>query len=85
MILGVVNSWQLCKGAKFDEVKTLLNALNSRFIKQKSQPRIICVDNCCQWRDLLQNIFGDILVKLDVFHSIKRIVSTTPVVENRAT
>ena len=35
MILGVVNSWQLCKGAKSDEEKNLLNALDSRFIKQK--------------------------------------------------
>ena len=78
LILGAVNSWQLCKGAKFDEVKTLLNALNSRFIKQKSQPRIICIDNCCQWRDLKQNIFGDNLVKLDVFHGIQRVVSTIP-------
>ena len=55
-----------------------MNVLNCRLIKQKSQPRIICVDNCCQWWDLLQNIFEEILVKLDVFRSIQLVVSTIP-------
>ena len=70
-----INTRQGSKGAKFDEVKTLLNAFNSRFIKEKSQPGIICVDNCCLWRDLLQNIFENILVKLNVFDGIQRVVS----------
>ena len=74
--LGIVNSWQLCKGSKFEEVRTMLTALNKRFSYQNSNPSIICVDNCCQWRDLLVDVFPGISVKLDVFHGIQRITTT---------
>ena len=39
----------------------------------------IYIDNCCQWRNLLQNVFGEeVCVKLDLFHAVQRIVSKIP-------
>lgn len=37
------------------------------------------IDNCCSWRGKLQTIFGsEILVKLDLFHAVQRIVKCIP-------
>ena len=39
----------------------------------------IYIDNYCQWRNLLQNVFAEELcVKLDLFHAVQRIVSKIP-------
>ena len=40
---------------------------------------VVYIDNCCQWKRLLQEEFGnDLLVKLDLFHAIQRITSKIP-------
>ena len=40
---------------------------------------MISVDNCCNWRKQLQNIFGrDVPVKLDLFHAVKRVSQAIP-------
>lgn len=36
------------------------------------------VDNCCESRRFYQEIFGDIPVKLDIWHAIKRVVHCIP-------
>ena len=56
-------------------IQNLKRRLDCNSVKVKS----IYIDNCCQWRTLLQNIFGDeVCVKLDLFHAVwQRIVSKT--------
>ena len=40
---------------------------------------VVYIDNCCQWKRLLQEEFGnDVLVKLDLFHAIQHITSKMP-------
>lgn len=39
----------------------------------------IYIDNCCQWRNSLQDVFGvDVCVKLDLFHAVQRVISKIP-------
>ena len=33
------------------------------------------IDNCCSWKAKLQQVFGNIPVKLDLFHAVQRITS----------
>ena len=73
-----MNGWQLAKGTKFEKVEKLLYGLKNRFIRQGSVAEIIFIDNCCHWRAKLQSIFPAIIVKLDIFHAIQRIVKTIP-------
>ncbi len=41
--------------------------------------KTIYIDNCCQWRFKLQEVFGiTCQVKLDIFHAIQRIVQKIP-------
>ena len=74
----MVVSWQFGYGTKFANVKTLLESLKNRFETQESLPKIILVDNCCQWRDCLQTIFIAAIILLDLFHAVLRITSTIP-------
>ena len=71
---GVVVSWQFTKSTSLEEVKPLLLALKERIELPEHTPLTIYVDNCCQVRRQLKEIFGnDVLVKLDLFHAIQRI------------
>ena len=40
--------------------------------------RCILVDNCCEDRKFYQKIFGDVPIKLDIWHAVKRIVHEIP-------
>jgi len=56
---GVVVTWQLCKGTSFSKVKHLLQQLQRR-LEKKSPPQLEAfhIDNCCQWRNQIQAVFG---------------------------
>ncbi len=74
---GEVLSWQLTKTETTSEVKELLESLLSRFRQKEALVHSIILDNCCQWRAFLQDVFGsDINVKLDIFHAVQRISRT---------
>ena len=58
------------------QVKKLLNLIHQRAVAQNSTIAVVYIDNCCQWKRLLQKEFGNyLLVKLDLFHAIQRITS----------
>ncbi len=68
--------WQLTKGTSINNVQQLLEGLNHRLVKFQERScsytfNGIIVDNCCKLKD----IFGpNIIIKLDIFHGIQRIV-----------
>ena len=72
--LGQVVTWQLTNSTSFDEVSLLLHDLKNRIDLPEGRHLTIYVDNCCQVRKKLQQVFGiDIAVKLDLFHAVQRI------------
>ena len=77
--LGQVLTWQFTKTEASSEVRDLLTALFSRFIRRGSEASIhsVILDNCCQWRPFLQSVFGNnVSIKLDLFHAVQRISRT---------
>ena len=65
---GVVVAWQFTKTTSLEEEKSLLLSLK-KILELPSL--IVYVDNCCQVRRQLQEIFGhDVLVK---FHTVQRV------------
>ena len=72
-----VVSWQLAEKETFDTVKELLTNLKSRLEDQSADVRFFMIDNCCKWRNKIQEVFGkNVVVLLDLFHAIQRITST---------
>ena len=71
---GVVVAWQFTKSTSLEEVRPLLCKLKERIELPENASLTVYVDNCCQVRKQLQDIFGkDVLVKLDIFHAVQRI------------
>ena len=69
---GEVVTWQLTNSTSLDEVEKTLTKLRERVAD--GQDITLYVDNCCQVRRKLQQIFGShTSVKLDVFHAVQRI------------
>ena len=69
---GRILSWQFTNTTSFNVVENILTNLHDRHgagvIKE------IFIDNCCQWRNKLQSVFGnETKVYLDLFHAIQRI------------
>lgn len=72
-----VTTWQLAEKEMFDTVKELLENLKERLDNQGNKINYFVIDNCCKWRNKIQNIFGnDVFVQVDLFHTVKRITST---------
>ena len=77
--IGQIVSWKFTKGNSFSEVKPMLTGLCMRAHMQGSQIQTVYIDNCCQWRRKLQEVFGqDCAIKLDLFHAVQRIVRKIP-------
>lgn len=76
--IGIVLTWQLCKGASFQEVEDLLRRLQERLKNLRCPVNHFYIDNCCQWRAKLTSIFDNSLVLLDPFHAIQRFTSKIP-------
>ncbi len=71
---GNILSWQFTKGTSFNQVEPLLLSIKKRAEKQGNAIETIYIDNCCQWKNLLQKVFGvNVKVKLDLFHAVQRI------------
>ena len=76
---GQVLTWRLTRGTSFEKVKSTIQNLKKRLDNKGIKVTSIYIDNCCQWRNLLQNEFAEELcVKLDLFHAVQRIVSKIP-------
>ncbi len=75
--MGQVMSWQFTTSQSTNEVRKLLQALHYRSKQQDKMIHSIIIDNCCQWKSFLQDVFGsNVNVKLDVFHAVQRITRT---------
>ena len=70
---GEVLFWQLTKGTTYSAVSDGLKSLQQRITSAKKRVKMIIIDNCCAWKKKLTDIFGEISVKLDIFHAFKRI------------
>lgn len=76
---GKVISWQFTSGTSFAEIEMLLKNLKHRFETLGAKIQKITVDNCCQWRKKIQEVFGNSTnVCLDVFHAVQRVSRTLP-------
>ena len=72
-----VMSWTLTKSTGFIHVRQSLYEVRNRMQKAAIPLSGIVIDNCCHWRELLQEMFGKtVLIKLDLFHAIKRVIET---------
>lgn len=73
---GQVLTWQLSESQSFRSIEHLMKNLFNRLKSQEKNINEFYVDNCCQWRHMLQSIFGEHLqVKLDIFHAVQRVTS----------
>ena len=72
-----VVAWRLTKTTGHEEVKDLLESLNSRI--SNNALIYVIVDDCCKEKKLHKSIFGlDVEVKLDLFHALQRVVREFP-------
>ena len=46
--VGIVLSWQLCRGTSFHEVEELLHQLKNILERQRCSIEQVYIDNCCQ-------------------------------------
>lgn len=69
---GEIVDWQFTKSEGFEEVRSMFENLKERF----GSLELICLDNCCKWKNLLGEVFPDVPVKLDLFHAVQRFVKT---------
>ncbi|XP_035693259.1 uncharacterized protein LOC118427529 [Branchiostoma floridae] len=77
--IGQVLTWQLCKSTTFKEIRPVLERLRDRFSKQNVVLKEVFLDQCCAWRKLIEEVFGEnILVKLDLFHAVQRVTKFVP-------
>jgi hypothetical protein len=76
---GKIVSWQFAKGNGFDHVRYLLHNIKKRNQEMNSEVKTVYVDNCCQWRQKIKEVFGpDVTVLLDVFHAVQRVTRKMP-------
>ena len=74
-----VLAWQLTRGTSIDTVQSLLTGLYERHQNAQQEIKGIIIDNCCTVKNKINAIFGSrVLIKLDLFHAIKRILEKIP-------
>ena len=71
---GEVLSWQFTKSESFPEVRDMFVEIKERL--ENNDLDHICIDNCCKWQSLLNEIFPEASVKQDLFHAVQRFVKT---------
>lgn len=76
---GQVLTWRLTPRLSFAEVESDLTALKGRLQSQGKVLKEFYIDNCCSWRQKLQQVFGnELIVYLDIFHAVKRFSEKVP-------
>lgn len=74
-----VLAWQLTRGTSIDTMQSLLTGLYQRHQNAQQEIEGIIIDNCCIVKNKINAIFGSrVLIKLDLFHAIKRILEKIP-------
>ena len=73
---GSVVRWM---GTSIDTVQLLLTGLYQKHQNAQQEIEGIIIDNCCTVKNKINAIFGSrVLIKLDLFHAIKRILEKIP-------
>ena len=67
--------WKLTKSAGYSEVKDLLQNVKDR---KGANVMSVHVDNCCQSRKQIQEVLGEVPVKLDLLHAVQRVTNVVP-------
>ena len=67
--------WKLTKSEGNAEALSCLKAIKSRV---KESLLYVITDTCCKSKYLYVSVFGNIEVKLDVFHAVQRLTSCIP-------
>ena len=72
--IGQIIFWQLTMGTAYGAVRDGIESVKTRLIEGRRELKLMTIDNCCMWRRLLQETFGEQLeVKLDLLHAVQRI------------
>ena len=76
---GQILTWKLTNSVKFAHCLDVLTQLHSRLEAQHKAVKEFVIDNCCSWRRQLQGVFGcDLIVLLDLFHAVQRVIAKIP-------
>ena len=76
---GKIISWQFTKGTSFQSVRALLENIVKHCHTHRCTIKTVYVDNCCQWRNKIREVFGsNVTVLLDLFHAVQRITRKMP-------
>ena len=74
---GQVVTWRFTKGTSFEQFNPQLEQLQQRLLYQGKAIKEVAVDNCCNLRFKIKQLFGqETKVTLDLFHAKARIVKT---------
>ncbi|XP_065908242.1 uncharacterized protein [Dysidea avara] len=66
---GKVLYWQLTMGTAYSAIRDGIEN-----VKCRNDIKMIVIDNCCMWKNMLSGSLGScVIVKLDLFHAVKRI------------
>ena len=73
--LGCIMAARRKRKIRYD--KSPFNYIKTRLDDQAADVHFFIIDNCCKWRNKIQEVFGEnIIVLLDLFHAVQRITST---------
>ena len=75
---GEVMAWRFTKSTSFSEIVDLLKDLKCRLDKAGVSLEMVLVDDCCDVKNLYEQIFPGAKIRLDLFHACMRIVQTIP-------
>lgn len=75
---GQVLTWKFTKTTAASEIIDTLKELKDRFNRSDTNLEMIIVDDCCHVKNLYEQTFLGVRVRLDLFHACMRVVQTVP-------
>ena len=75
---GEVMAWRFTKFTSFSEIYDLLKDLKCRHNNAGVTLEMVLVDDCCHVKNLYEQIFPGLKIRLDLFHACMTIVQTIP-------
>ena len=75
---GQVLTWKFTRTTAASEIIDTLKELKDRFDRSDTNLELIIVDDCCHVKNLYEQTFPGVRVRLDLFHACMRVVQTVP-------